>query len=264
MQLEGGIARGIAVRSQSRMSRLIGLLSGVLSTAGCGVLAIPGEATDAVDAWRDRTGETDPCRYDAMQHCVGGSAAGAACGRNCAILLGQLLEIAQNDAAKMGMQVEYRQEDMRQISFTEAFDRVLILFGTFGFFEDDENLQVLKNVARALKPGGLLAFDTVNRDVALKGLSPFKVIEKDDNLMVRYSSLDMLTGRWNSQRIVIRNGVKKLKPSSRRLYNATEIRDLLGLAGLKVYRICGTWDARPLSPDLKSMIVIAQKPTDAS
>lgn len=83
------------------------------------------------------------------------------------------LEIAQQDAARMGVQVEYRQEDMRQIRFTEVFDCALILFGTFGFFEDDENLQVLKNVARALKPGGLLAFDTFNRDVALKGLSPF-------------------------------------------------------------------------------------------
>lgn len=82
--------------------------------------------------------------------------------------------------------------------------------------------------------------------------------------MIRYSSFDRLTGRWNSQRIVIRNGVKRLNSSSRRLYNATEIRDLLGAAGLKVYRIFGDWEARPLSPDLKSMVVIAQKPTETS
>ena len=170
------------------------------------------------------------------------------------------LEIARDDAARMGVRVEYLQEDMRQIGFTEAFDRVLILFGTFGFFDDDDNLQVVRNVARALKPGGLLAFDTNNRDVVLKSLPPFNFIEKDDNLMVRYSSFDMLTGRWNSQRIVMRDGVKKLKPSSRRLYNATEIRDLLKSGGLNLQRIYGGWDAQPLSAESTGMVVIAEKP----
>ena len=65
------------------------------------------------------------------------------------------LELARKKAAEMGVQVDYRQGDMRQISFMEEFDRVLLLFTSFGYFEDGENVQVMENMARALRPGGL-------------------------------------------------------------------------------------------------------------
>ncbi len=80
------------------------------------------------------------------------------------------LAIARKKAAEMGLQVDYRQGDMRQLSFVEAFDRVLLLFTNFGYFAERANLLVLQQIARALKPGGLLGFDIPNRDVAVKGL----------------------------------------------------------------------------------------------
>lgn len=63
------------------------------------------------------------------------------------------LEIAKKDAQERGVSVEYVQGDMREISFKEEFDRVLLLFTAFGYFEDEENFKVLENVAQALKPG---------------------------------------------------------------------------------------------------------------
>jgi hypothetical protein len=42
--------------------------------------------------------------------------------------------------------------DMRDISFREEFDRALLLFTSFGYFSDEDNFRVLKNVATALKP----------------------------------------------------------------------------------------------------------------
>ena len=41
----------------------------------------------------------------------------------------------------------------------------------------------------ALKPGGLLIFDTQNRDALLKDMRPYSVIEKDGNLMIDRLSL---------------------------------------------------------------------------
>jgi SAM-dependent methyltransferase len=69
------------------------------------------------------------------------------------------LALARQKAAEMGVQVDYRQGDMRQVSFLEEFDRVLLLFTSFGYFEDSENEQVVENMTRALKPGGWLMFD---------------------------------------------------------------------------------------------------------
>jgi SAM-dependent methyltransferase len=169
------------------------------------------------------------------------------------------LEIAREKAAEMGVQVDYQQGDMRQISFMKEFDRVLLLFTSFGYFEDDENVQVLKNMARALKPGGLLEFDIPNRDVVVKDLPTSDVIDKDGDLMINRLSFDVLTGRFHNRRIVIRNGVRKDKPFSIRLYNATEIRDLLHRVGLEVYKMLGG-DDQPLSASSQRMVVIAKKP----
>ena len=172
------------------------------------------------------------------------------------------LEIARRHAAEQGVRVDYRQGDMRQINFVEEFDRVVLLFTSFGYFEDGENVQVMENVARALKPGGLLRFDISNRDVMVKGLPTSDVVEIEGNLMINRLSFDMLTGRFHNRRIVIRGGVRKDKPFSIRLYNATEIRDLLNKVGLEVQKMCG-YDGQPLSADSRGMVVVARKPLHA-
>lgn len=74
-----------------------------LPCGGCGILQLPREATAAIEEWRDRTGDADPCRFNAMQHCVAASATAAACGAPCAVALGRLLEIAQNDGDPMDL-----------------------------------------------------------------------------------------------------------------------------------------------------------------
>jgi SAM-dependent methyltransferase len=169
------------------------------------------------------------------------------------------LDLARAQAAKRGVQVAYRQADMRQLDFENEFDRVILMFTAFGYFNDAENFQVLQNVARALKPGGLFGFDIPNRDVTLKTLTPAFVEEKEGNLMINRSTFDMRSGRWINQRIVIRDGVRKDKPFSIRLYNATEIQALLESAGLQVYQMYGNWQGQPLSPDMRGLVVIARK-----
>ena len=170
------------------------------------------------------------------------------------------LEIARQEAAEMGVQVNYVLGDMRRLDFVHAFDRVLILFTTFGYFGDEENARVLEHVAQALKPGGLLGFDIPNRDLTLKVLPPFTVVENEDNLLINRNSFDTVTGRWQNRRIVIRDGVRKDKPFSIRLYNPAEIRGLLEAVGLQVRGMYGNWDAQPLSTDARGIVVIAGKP----
>jgi len=168
------------------------------------------------------------------------------------------LALAREKAAEMGVQVDYRQGDMRQISFYEEFDRVLLLFTSFGYFIDDENERVIKNMASALKPGGYLLFDIQNRDTLLKDLPPADVIEKDGDLLINRFSFDVLTGRFYNRRIIIRNGIRKDKPFSIRLYNAAEVRNLLNGAGLVDYKLLGE-DHQPLSARSRRIVIIAQK-----
>ncbi len=171
------------------------------------------------------------------------------------------LKIARDKAAEMGVKVDYRQGDMRQIGFQDEFDRTYLMFTSFGYFEDEENEQVIRKMARALKPGGILMVDTLNRDAVLEWLVPAEVTDKGEDLLINRLSFDTMTGRLHNRRILIRDGVRKDKPYAVRLYNATEMKALLDRAGLVEDRFLGH-DGEPLSAkNGRRMIVIARKPT---
>jgi SAM-dependent methyltransferase len=169
------------------------------------------------------------------------------------------LELAKQDAEARGVKVDYRQGDMRHLDFEEEFDRVIMLFTSFGYFVDEENFRVLENVARALTPNGLFILDVPNRDMAMKNTSPAHVTEKNGDLMIDRVNFDTLTGRLHNHRIIIRNGVRKEKPFFVRLYNPTELRDWLVHAGMDINHIYGGYDVSTLGEDSRRMIVVAKR-----
>ncbi len=176
------------------------------------------------------------------------------------------LEIARAEAARsrmriahQGGKVEYTQGDMRAIDYVEQFDRAIMLFNSFGYFPDEENRLVLQNLSRALKPGGMVGFDIANRDGVLNDFHPHYVTEKESSLLINRFSFDVRTGRLHNDRIVIRDGQRRDRPFSIRLYSLTEMRDLLAQTGFSLENVYAEWDASPLAMDSPSMVVVARK-----
>jgi SAM-dependent methyltransferase len=169
------------------------------------------------------------------------------------------LKLAIGEARKLGVNVDYFKGDMRHLTYNNEFDRVILMFTAFGYFSDEENFQVLKNVARALKAGGLFCFDTHNRDNFLKGFLPFIVVEKGKDLLIDRNSFDTTTGRLINKRIIIRNGRRKDTPFFVRFYNYSEISGLLKKAGLPVKAVYGDWHGNPFNSDSRRMIIVARK-----
>jgi SAM-dependent methyltransferase len=169
------------------------------------------------------------------------------------------LDLARRDASARGVQVDFRQADMRHLDFNAQFDRVFMLFTSFGYFEDEDNFRVLENVACALAPGGLFILDIPNRDTFLKNMPSVVVTEKNGDLLIDRGSFDTLTGRWFNRRIAIRNGVRKDKPFFVRLFNPSEIHDWLARAGMDVDQMYGGYDVQPVSVDSRRMIVVAKR-----
>lgn len=158
------------------------------------------------------------------------------------------------------VQVSFQQGDMCLIDFHSVFGRVLILFTAFGYFDDAGNAAVLAAAARALKPGGLMCFDSHNRDTVARNFQPSIVTEKDGNLMIDRNSFDCEKGLWFNRRIIIRNGTRHDRPFAIRLYNLNEVHSLLESAGLVLERAAGGWNSEPLSFESRRMVIIARKP----
>jgi SAM-dependent methyltransferase len=169
------------------------------------------------------------------------------------------LELAREEAERMSVQVRYLQGDMRSIEFQEEFDRVLLLFTAFGYFDDSVNQQVMRNVANALRPGGLLCFDIPNRDAYCRHYLPYIVMEVEGDLLIDRHAFDLATGRLYNRRIVIRDGVRRDKPFFVRLYNYTEIHSLLEGVGLQIEQVYGGWNDDPLDTESRRMVIIARK-----
>ncbi len=171
------------------------------------------------------------------------------------------LDLARQQAAAWGVNVDYRQGDMREIAFDGEFDRVLLFFTSFGYFDDAENVRVLAHMARALKPGGMLGIDLPNRDVIALDPPQCSVIDKGGDLMINRLHFDAATSRFHNQRIVVRHGQRKDKPFSIRMYRPAEICDLLGGVGVVDLR-CTDGAGEPLAPEARRIIVTARKPSN--
>lgn len=80
---------------------------------------------------------------------------------------------AKRKAAERGLQhIDFRVQDMR-IPLPERFDAAVNLFTTFGYFLDKkENVKVLENVNRMLKPSGCFLIDYMNSNRVKRHLVP--------------------------------------------------------------------------------------------
>jgi ubiquinone/menaquinone biosynthesis C-methylase UbiE len=171
------------------------------------------------------------------------------------------LDRARADAAASGVSVNYVAGDMRHLPWADRFDRVACWSTAFGYFDDATNRAVLDGIARVLRPGGRLAMDLDNLTTFLPSYCPSRVVAAKDNgdMLVDRYHLDALTGRFEAQRTVIRNGQARRISFVKRLFGFPELRDWLLDAGFTAVTGYGE-DARPLTADQKRMIVIADLP----
>jgi SAM-dependent methyltransferase len=71
-----------------------------------------------------------------------------------------LIDHSRRQAREQGLAtVRFEEGDMRELAYQEEFEAVLLLSGSFGFFDEDTNLEVLRRMAHALRPGGQVLID---------------------------------------------------------------------------------------------------------
>lgn len=169
------------------------------------------------------------------------------------------LSIAKENAFHMGLEVNYRLQDMRALDDKEAFDRVFVMFTALGYFNDEDNERVFKNIYNALRSGGIFCFDSHNRDSFMTYFSPTSVIEREGNFLIDQRSFDTLTACSKTKRTVIYNGVTKSFNFDVRLYSPSEIIKLFNQIGFSTVDFYENWEGKPITQEAKRMIVVARK-----
>jgi SAM-dependent methyltransferase len=168
------------------------------------------------------------------------------------------LERARTDAAGRGVKVEYIQGDMRNLPWAERFDLVLNWFSSFGYFDDTGNRAWLREARKTLRPGGRLVIELWNRDALARNWLPVTMSERDGDLQVDRHRFDLLTGRAETDRFIVRGGRVRVVRFSVRAFTFTELREWLLGAGFSSVDVSGQ-EGQALDLQVRRMVIVATR-----
>ena len=173
----------------------------------------------------------------------------------------ELLAIARQRGT--GPTLRYTRGDMRRLpsKWSRRFDAVTNLFTSFGFFVDPgDDAKVIGEMARVLRPGGILVWHGGSRDGVMRRFLARDWWQTEDGTMIGHQrSFDPLSGvltvasTWQGRRT---SGSREHRI---RLYTATRLAELCADAGLVVEAAYDGWTERPLRRSSSEMLLVARK-----
>jgi SAM-dependent methyltransferase len=159
------------------------------------------------------------------------------------------------------LDIEIVRADMREFRRPGAFDLALIMWTSFGYFEEEsDHDRVLACVSDNLAEDGRLVLDLVGVEYLARNLEPVHLTEHEDDRMLieRPVLVDELRRLDNDWMLIDGDRVFRTR-ISHRVWSAGEIRALLERHGFDVESIQGGFHGEPYDLDAERLIVIARK-----
>ena len=163
------------------------------------------------------------------------------------------IEKAGERFRQAGLSGDFRVLDMREINMPPQFDVVLNWFNSIGYFDIETDFDILKRMAGALVPGGILVLEAPNRANALANTRAKK--GEDGSELQKY---------WDelSEKMYIPMRIGSGKDSTvivgAYLYSLAQFRLFFRLAGLKLEEVYDE-NLRPFEQSAKRMILVGRK-----
>lgn len=178
------------------------------------------------------------------------------------------LALARRRAQRSGLQLEFVQQDLRQLTYDACFDVVTLIFGCFTEMLKADAETVLKCIQRSLRPGGHFILDVyaprffaaldgeqewwVGKDF-IAGRFPQLVLteyfyyRRDKTYARRDFICDATTGTFHTFGV------------SGQAYSLPDLCGMLEIAGLQPIAVYGSWEGEEASSESVQYIVIATR-----
>lgn len=175
--------------------------------------------------------------------------------------------------AKRNRRVRFERRDMRQLSWKGEFDAVINMFTSFGYFSHRQNLATLRGMAQALRPGGRVLIETIDRRTLQRQLARNSTNRlwwpvRDGHYILEETRFDPGRRVLHSDWLVFQRSGRRWSLSPKRirlrLYDSAEWREMFDASGLRRLAVYKGHDATPGEKIATARrIVVAQRRTRA-
>lgn len=168
------------------------------------------------------------------------------------------LDVARRDAAARGVDVELLEGDLRALPVDGPFDAVVCWFTSFGYFDDEGNVGVLREFRRVLRPGGVLVLETLSHDAYVRTFTQAPdaiVVDAGGDLLVDRNDFDVDTGCIVCHRVTVRGAERREAHFAIRLPTIPEWRRFLADAGFASVSVS---DAQGADVDLETWRIVVR------
>lgn len=145
--------------------------------------------------------------------------------------------------------------DMRVLPFADAaFNLVVNLFTSFGYFEDDlSHHHVIQEVARVTAPRGTFVLDFLNTEHIRDTLVPYDEREIGGRVVEQRREISD-DGRYVIKRICIRDSNREYTERVR-LFEKDELASMMEQSGFRIGSVFGNYAAAPLTDESPRVII---------
>ncbi len=170
------------------------------------------------------------------------------------------LKKARKQARSEGLDVKFVQEDMRCFCKPDTFDSAMMMFTSFGYFEEpDENMAVLVNTYRSLKEQGTLIIDVMGKEVLARIFGERDWHEQDGVIFLQEHKISK-NWSWMENRWIMLDGQKRREfEVSHWIYSAAELTTILAGCGFSSVDVYGDFDGAPYDHKARRLITVAHK-----
>ena len=186
------------------------------------------------------------------------------------------LDAARESAEAEGVPLRLINHDLRNFSAPEQFDCAVNLYTSFGYCATiEEDMQILKNIADSVKPGGTFIMECTSRETAVMYWTPGEVFERAGYKVVTHFEVvgawEGLSSQWilypleqNNKTSEDQTKAEAVQPLVdhtfvQRLYPASFLRDKLLEFGYSKADVYGDYDLSPYDEHARTMILIGRR-----
>jgi SAM-dependent methyltransferase len=170
------------------------------------------------------------------------------------------LAAAADSAWERGLDVAWRESDMRDLPWTREFDAAYCAGSSFGFLGDSGDAAFLEAVCRTLKPGGRFFGDFKAAESVLPSFRESYEMPVADLVFAARNSYDTAAGTMENLYTVTRGEEVEEKRAVHRIYTTREILKMLTDAGFGGFQTFGSLQGEPYRLGSPRLFAVATKP----